>query len=198
MPGMPESVRVRLSSEEAGSISLTRVVVRDLPVRELVEHLLAFTGKDEARVRELLLRGSMVVGASRFRWQGWDPGAEDVRAMLGTFPDSEPGRPFVPERCRRAVLRGTRAVEITREAGERKTLFRRASFWDVLMDVAAGGTPRYLDYCYRERADRYQLALTPAALDVLRDAAGLVAFSTLRDRVRTGSFETVELFVARE
>ena len=68
---LPATVRVKLSSEAAGSISITRVVVQDLPVRDLVEHMLGITGKDEARVRELLLRGALVSGASRFRWSGW-------------------------------------------------------------------------------------------------------------------------------
>ena len=42
----------------------------EMPMRELVEHMLGVTGKDEARVRELLLRGTLVSGASRFRWTG--------------------------------------------------------------------------------------------------------------------------------
>jgi len=46
---LPATVRVKLSSEAAGSISITRVVVQDLPVRDLVEHMLGITGKDEAR-----------------------------------------------------------------------------------------------------------------------------------------------------
>ena len=55
-----------------GSISITPVVVREMPLRELVEYMLGVTGKDEARIRELLLRGTLVSGASRFRWAGWE------------------------------------------------------------------------------------------------------------------------------
>ena len=122
---LPETIRVKLSSEQAGAISLTQVVVREMPVRELVEHMLGYTGKDEARVRELLLRGTLVSGASRFRWMGWAPGAREVAELLATFPDPEPGRPFDAARCVRAVLRGRRAaVEIPREAGLRKGLLR--------------------------------------------------------------------------
>jgi len=62
---LPPIVRVKLSSEAAESISITPVVVREMPVRELVEYMLGVTGKDEARIRELLLRGSLVSGASR-------------------------------------------------------------------------------------------------------------------------------------
>src|SRR5450756_1325760 len=71
---LPPTVRVKLSSEAAESISITPVVVQEMPVRELVEYMLGVTGKDEARIRELLLRGSLVSGASRFRWTGWDAG----------------------------------------------------------------------------------------------------------------------------
>ena len=60
---LPETVRVKLSSEAADYVSLTPVVVQELPLRELVEHMLGITGKDEARVRDLLLRGTLVSGA---------------------------------------------------------------------------------------------------------------------------------------
>ena len=65
---LPSSIRVKLSSEAAESISITPVVLRDIPIRELIEHMIGITGKDEARVHELLLRGTLVSGASRFRW----------------------------------------------------------------------------------------------------------------------------------
>jgi hypothetical protein len=196
--GLPDTIRVRLSSEEAGAISLNQVVVRDLPLRELVEHMLGYTGKDESRVRDLLRRGSLVSGISRFRWQGWDPGPESLREVLASFPDPEPGRPFAAEACPRVVLRGGRAaVEARPESGGRKAADTRGSFWEVLMRLAATAPPAYLDYSYRDRADRYQVSLSARDLKVLRDAAGLVAFTTLRDQLRTQTFVSMDLFVAR-
>src|SRR5262249_10146071 len=131
---LPDSVRVKLSSEAAESISLTPVVVREIPIRELIEHILGITGKDELRLHELLRRGTLVSGASRFRWTGGDADHDAVRELLATFPDSDPGRSFQPELCVRAALRGAgRRIEIPREAGQRKPLFRRTSFWDTLM-----------------------------------------------------------------
>ncbi len=44
---LPPTIRVKLSSEAADSISLTPVVVQELPVRDLIEHMLGVTGKDE-------------------------------------------------------------------------------------------------------------------------------------------------------
>src|SRR5205809_6358593 len=96
---LPDRIRVKLSSEAAESISLTPVVVREMPVRELVEYMLGVTGKDEARVRELLLRGTLVSGASRFRWSGWEADPQSLTALLATFPDAEPMRPFAPDRA---------------------------------------------------------------------------------------------------
>src|SRR5450631_3942922 len=115
---LPDRVRVKLSSEVAESISITPVVVQDIPIHELIEHMLGITGKDPGRLHELLLRGTLVSGASRFRWVGWDTALEDIEAQLATFPDREPQRPFAPDLCFRADLRGPgRRIEIPREIG---------------------------------------------------------------------------------
>src|SRR5271166_3763855 len=133
---LPHTVRVKLSSEAAEAISLTPVVVQELPVRELVEHILGLTGKDEPRIRELLLRGSLVSGASRFRWAGWEQDVESLRELLATFPDPDPSLRFEAANCVKVVLRGGRAaIEISREAVDRKSLFQRHTFWELLMQV---------------------------------------------------------------
>ena len=195
---LPDSVRVKLSSEAAESISITPVVVRDIPIRELVEHMLGVTGKDTPRLHELLLRGTLVSGASRFRWSGWDADRADIETLLATFPDRDPRRPFTPSLCVRATLRGPgRRIEIPREIGARKPLFRRSSFWDTLMAVAASSEARYVDYSYRERADCYSAALSLASLERLRASAGLVRYSTVQQQIRQVNLETMELLVAR-
>ena len=118
---LPATVRVKLSSEAAEGISITRVVVQDLPVRDLVEHMLGITGKDEPRIRELLLRGTLVSGASRFRWSGWEADLDRVAGTVGTFPGDDPAAAFAAGQCVRAVLRGGRqTIHIPREAGARK------------------------------------------------------------------------------
>jgi hypothetical protein len=195
---LPSSVRVKLSSEAAESISITPVVVRDIPIRELIEHMIGITGKDEARLHELLLRGTLVSGASRFRWAGWDADHEAIRETLASFPDPDPKRRFAPELCIRAALRGPgRRIEIPREIGQRKPLFRRTSFWDTLMGVAASSEVRYVDYVYRERADCFSAALTLAGLERLREGARLVTYSTLQQQIRHTNLESVDLFVTR-
>lgn len=195
---LPPTVRVKLSSEAADSISITPVVVREMPVRELVEYMLGVAGKDETRIRELLLRGSLVSGASRFRWTGWDAGLGNLHELLATFPDPEPARGFAAANCTRATLRGGRQpIEISREAAARKGLFQRESFWDALMKVTVAAPPAYAGYSYRERSDRYLREFTHAELEQLRAASALVRYTTLSDQVRTAAFTQAELYVKR-
>jgi hypothetical protein len=195
---LPRTIRVKLSSEAAESISLTPVVVQELAVRELIEHMLGITGKDEPRIRELLKRGALVSGASRFRWVGWDADAESVREVLATFPDADPARTFEAARCVRAILRGGRqALEIPREGGARKGLFQRASFWQLLMDVVGAAGATYGGYSYKDRADRYWRELTVEEAERIRAASDMVRFSTLREQVRREAFTQVELYATR-
>ena len=195
---LPPTVRVKLSSEAAESISLTPVIVQEMPMRELIEYMLGVAGKDEGRIRELLLRGTIVSGASRFRWSGWDAAADDLRPMLATFPDPDPQRAFQASHCIRATLRGGRqAIEIVRQAGERKGLFQRESFWDAFMKIAASGAPAYGGYSYRERADRYVREFSMEELAQVRSAGALMRYTTLSEQIRTFPFTQAELLVSR-
>jgi hypothetical protein len=195
---LPDIVRVKLSSEVAESISITPVVVQDMPIRELVEHMLGVTGKDESRVHELLLRGTLVSGASRFRWVGWDASGEAIRKLLASFPDPDPQRRFTPRLCVRAVLRGpARRIEMPREIGQQKPLFRRSSFWEVLMEVAASSEIRYVEYSYRERTDSYSAALSLAGLERLRESSKLLKYSTTQQQIQNTALETIDLFCTR-
>jgi len=199
---LPETIRVKLSSEAAEYVSLTPVVVQEMPVRELVEHMLGLTGKDEARVRDLLLRGTLVSGASRFRWTGLEVDLEGVRALLDGFPNPEPARPFAVDRCVRAVLRGPRQpIRIAREAGSFRGIMaritRRPTFWDLVMELALSGELRYSDYSYRDRADVYRLSIDPVAAQRLRDAARLLRFSALEAQIRVVPIESLDLYVLR-
>ena len=195
---LPATIPVKLSSEAAEGISITRVVVQDMPLRDLVEHMLGITGKDEARVRELLLRGTLVSGASRFRWTGWDAELDGLRELLATYPGDDPARMFASARCVRAVLRGGRqAIQIPREAGARKPLLRKASFWDVLMDLAAAGEVQYLHYSYKDRADCYRFDMPLAAAEKLRAASEALKYSSLREQIQSAGFVWAELLVER-
>ena len=195
---LPQTIRVKLSSEVAESISLTPVVVQEIPMRELIEHILGLAGKDEPRIREILLRGTFVSGASRFRWAGWQVDGDSLREMLADFPDADPSLPFTAGRCTRVTLRGGRqAIEVSRDAASRKSLFKRASYWDMLMEVVAGAAPAYAGYSYRDRADRFVREFTHAEAERLRAGSDSVRFSTLRDHIKASAFVQAELYVTR-
>jgi hypothetical protein len=195
---LPPTIRVKLSSEAAEAIAMTPVVVQELPIREFLDHMLGVTGKDLARMREILLRGTMVAGASRFRWSGWAVEEEALQELLAEFPDADPARTFAAARCVRLVLRGGRQpIEVRREAAERRGLFQRQTFWDALMDVVAAAPLGYVGYSYRDRADRFQRDLSVVETERLRAAADTVKYSTLRDQIRMVAFTSVELFATR-
>ncbi len=144
---LPATVRVKLSSEAAEGISITRVVVQELPVRDLVEHMLGITGKNELRIRELLLRGTLVSGASRFRWTGWEADLTALRELLSTFPGDDPARAFAAGQCVRAVLRGGRQiVHVPREAGARKPVVE-----DAVEDAAEDAQAELLGFADGDR-----------------------------------------------
>ncbi len=186
-------MQVKISSEDAGSIALTPVVVRDMPVRELVELMLGVTGKDPRRIGELLKRGAFVSGASRFRWSGVEL---DVTEMLASFPDPDPSRPFEASRCVRAVLRaGLTKIELTREAAQKKRMFQSGTFWELLLATIT--TPKYLDYSFKERADIYRAPVAIAAAKALSEGSKLFAYSVLADQVRTITTDTVDFYLPR-
>lgn len=161
---------------------------------DLLWAILAVAGKDSPRVGEILARGSLVSGASRLRWEGFDAG--DLRALLGRYPDPDPHRVFSAQACFSAVLRGrSRQIVITREAGSRRKLFRRRSFWDALMNEA--GSPSYVSYSYKERADVFTGRADPETRDRIRSAASLLAYSTLETQVRAGDFTEIDFYVGR-
>lgn len=196
---LPGTIRVKLSSEAAEYISVTPVVLREMPVRELVELMLGVTGRDPDRVHELLRRGTLVSGATRFRWTGWDADREALESLLATFPDSEPSRPFAAERSVRAVLRGPSCcISITREAAVLRRFLHRRSYWAVLMEVAAAGTARYVEYSHAQHADCYRLELTAEGAAALRENADALKYSALAMQIRDAALEAIDFYVARE
>ena len=195
---LPETVRVKLSTEAAEAISLTPVIAQEIRFRELFGLILALTGKQPARIRDLIERGTIVSGASRFRWQGWQADVADIEQLLTTFPDSDPSRPFSAPACIKAILRAPIAsIEIPREVGSRRTLLRRSSFWDALMGIVSAQTPTYIEYSYRERADRYRITLGPHERGQLTEAAKLLAYSTVAAQVSRTTVDSIEFLTTR-
>ena len=195
---LPETIRVKISSEAAEFISVTPVVVREMPARELIEAMLGVTGKDATRVRDILRRGSLVEGASRFRWDAFDADWTAIESVLASFPDPDPARPFTPTLCLRAVLKGPNTrIEIPRQVGSERRLFRKRSFWDLLMEAAQAAATRYVGYSYRERADHYTFRVPAAEAVRLCEGAGTIRYSGLEAQVRRAHLESIDLYVER-
>ena len=195
---LPDTIRAKISSEAAGYISMTPVARQELPLAELVERILAMTGKDVARIRQILSRGSFVSGSSRYRWPALDASEDDLGPLLAAFPDPDPARPFDVARCRRVVLRGSRgSVEIDYEAAAKRRLLRKQSYWDVLIPMLEALTPEYQRYSYADRADVYLTRLPLETAERLQQEASLLKFSTLIEQVRRLAPRAAELFVER-
>ncbi len=176
---------------------MTPVVARDMAVTDLVELMLDATGKDIVRLGDLLRRGSMVSGGSRYRWTGLEASAEALKEAVAKFPDPEPERPFKPERCYQVRLEGPALKKIVpAEALQRKRFFRRRSFWEVLVEAAAENGVRYSGYSYGERADRYELRIPASRQNEIESAASLLRYSTLETQIQ-GGFDLAEFFVRR-
>ena len=194
----PERIPVKISSEAAGSVSFTPVVRQDVTPAELLQYVLPVTGKNLARVREVLRQGTVVRGASRFRWTPLEAAPEELAEALAAFPDSRPDRPFDPQRCVRARLSGGRApIDLESQAASRKRWFKSRSFWQALMETTSGLPLAYQQYSYADQADVYQADLSANAAQEIRAQAGLLPYSALETAVREYGYSRLETWVQR-
>jgi hypothetical protein len=160
--------------------------------------MLSVVGKDEARVREMLFRGTLVAGASRFRWPGWEVDQSELHDLMSTFPDPDPNLPFDGGHCLRAVFHGGRqAIELPREVGEHRGLLQKRTFWQVLMETTAAANPSYHGYSYRDRADRYWRDFDLQEIERLRQAADYIRYTSVRDQIAAARFTAAEFFTLR-
>jgi hypothetical protein len=193
---LPPEVRVKISSEAAGAIAMAEVAVRTIPIRDLVEQMLGASGKDVARIEEILRRGSLVAGESRLRWEGFRADAMELGAILATFPDPDPARPFDAAKCFHVqLLAGSEKLDIPRKIGAKRRLFRRRSLWDALMEI--GCSAEYVEYSYKLRCDHYRLHLDLGRLGAIHSGASLLPYQQLRERVAGSGYDSAEFFVAR-
>lgn len=192
----PDIVRVKLSSEAAGAISITPVVVREMSLRELIEEIAAVRGKDQVRIAESLRRGSVTGGATRFRWEPVHLSEPELLAALTLLPDDEPSRAFDASRCIQASFVGPDSrIAVPREVAGARRLFRRTSFWDELIRLA--GAAQYAAYSYRERADIFRASLAMAQREGIRAALPMLKHPTLARRIHIAAFNAVEFVVNR-
>ncbi len=173
---LPETIAVRYTEDEADYVSLRPVVRQTFQIDELVDMILSVTGKDAARIAQILRSGSVAFHGYRYWWNGFEAPEVDLANKLAKFPDAEPSRPFDSAACVAIVIEsgGTpprHSIEISREAASRRRIFRLRSFWDELNALERVKPPAYRDYSYARRADVYVSAIGPEDAARLADAA---------------------------
>jgi hypothetical protein len=156
------------------------------------------TGKDSARVQQILRAGTIVFHSFRYWWQGFDPDAAALAEILAKYPDADPARPFRAADCSEVILESSgspprHSLRITKESAAKSSPLRKItralrhqpSFWQILMNFAeeAQPRPRYREYSYTCRADLYSIALTPAQIAHLAQEATRHAPRPLRAEI---------------
>jgi hypothetical protein len=187
---LPDTIAVKYTEEEAQYLSVRPLVRQTFRLAELVDMILGVTGKDLARIRQILRSGTVVFHFYRYWWQGFETDEAEVRALLAGYPDADAARPFRAEECA-AVLFESGAgapshapLELRREHAAKRRLLRSRSFWDCLMDLAQKSAPVYTDYSYARRADLYALELSPVQQAALAREARRLASRALRAQMQ--------------
>ncbi len=186
---LPESIPVRYTEEEAGYVTVRPVVRQTFRLDELLDMILSVTGKDAARIRQILHSGTVVYHFYRYSWSGFDADEAELSAALTRFPDADPSRAFDAAKCTLAVFETAGAhpkhlLELDRTAGLKRRIFRGQSFWERLLEIAAGEKTAYQSYSYGHRADLYRLDLNGENVLQISQAAKRLAPGNLRSALR--------------
>ena len=187
---LPDQISVRYAEDDAGYLSMRPVVKQTFRLSELADMVVSVVGKDAARVLKIFRTGTVLYNGYRYWWEGFAADLPEIEKLLLPFPEDDPSRPFKPSQATAVLLEiggGTQRsiVEITaREAAEKK-LFAKTSAWDVLVQFAASGTPRYEKYSHARRADLFRLVLPYEHSQQLLDSMLETAPRALRHRWST-------------
>jgi hypothetical protein len=183
--GLPETIAVKYTEEEAEYISMRPVVAQTFRAAELVDMIVRVSGKDSERVRQILRSGTIVFHSFRYWWQGFEPDATALGEALAVYPDADSSRAFRAEDCSEIVLESSgsparHALRITRVEARKRRLLRSRSFWDCLLDFAKENGPRYREYSYALRGDVYTAAVSAQQVARLARDASQYASRALR------------------
>jgi hypothetical protein len=171
-------IPVRYTEEEAGYVSFRPVVRQSFRPDQLLDMVLSVTGKDAARIRQILRSGTVVFHFYRYWWSGFDVDETELTGMLARFPNPDPSREFCAVECAIVAIEFNAtpprpALEIQMQAVSRSRLFRRRNFRDALLAEASSNTLAYHGYSFAHRGDLYRLDLTPESRSRLTAAASL-------------------------
>ncbi len=183
--GLPETIAVKYTEEEAEYISMRPVVSQTFRAAELVDMIVRVSGKDSERVQQILRSGTIVFHSFRYWWQGFEPDMAALREALASYPDADSSRPFRGEDCGEIILESSGSpprysLRVTREEAGKRRLLRSRSFWDCLMDFAKENALRYREYSYALNGDIYAAAANLEQVARLAREASQYASRTLR------------------
>jgi hypothetical protein len=186
---LPESIPVRYTEEEAGYVTVRPIVRQTFRLDELLDMILSVTGKNAARIRQILHSGTVVYHFYRYSWAGFDADETELIDALARFPDADSSRAFDGVKCTLAVFESSGAnpkhlLELDRAAASKRRMFRGQSFWERLLEIADGEKLAYQNYSYGRRADIYQLDLKAENLSQIAQAAKRLAPGNLRAALR--------------
>lgn len=162
---LPQRIPVRYAEEDAGYVSVRPVVQQVFHIRELTDMVIRVTGKDPARVQQILRSGTVVYNGYRYWWAGFEIEKQPLTSLLATFPEDDPFRTFLIEECAAVFLEigggaAYRQIEIRPEQAEKKAFWRTRSAWTALQP-AKNAAPVYAGYSYALVGDVYRRALSP-------------------------------------
>ncbi|MFQ5926147.1 MAG: hypothetical protein ACE5MH_01790 [Terriglobia bacterium] len=198
----PETISVRLTEEVAGYVDTRPVLAQRFRLHELVDMILATTGKNASRITEILRSGTCTYNTYRYWWDGFVLEADALAAVLAEFPDPDPARPFRPEACTWVLLASVEepiphTLTLDRATASRRRWFRRESFWDFLLQLAQMKSPAYRDYSYYHRGDLFACALATRELALLDLQAARLGPRGLRQQLARVAWQRMELFCPR-
>jgi hypothetical protein len=171
---LPETITVKYTEEEAEYLSMRPLVRQTFRAPELVDMIVQVSGKDSARVQQILRAGTIVFHSFRYWWPPFEPDPAALAEILATYPDADPARSFRSADCVEVILESSgspprHSLRITSQSAAKaagplssiaRALRRAPSFWAALMNFADDAHPRYREYSYTRRADVYSVALT--------------------------------------
>jgi hypothetical protein len=182
---LPDVIPVRYTEEEAGFVSFRPVVRQSFRLHELLDMVLSVTGKDAQRIHQILRSGTVVFHFYRYWWDGFEISDAELSALLASFPDPQPSRPFDPNACTQALFSAGGSLpgnllELTKAQGSQRRFLRRRTFWQALLASASAGPLAYAGYSYALKGDLYRLELSDSQREALLAAAQSLAPRNLR------------------
>jgi len=188
--GLPETIVVKYTEEEAEYVSLRPVVQQQFRGFELIDMILSVTGKDLSRIQHILRSGTVVFHSYRYWWPGFEADAPALREILSRYPDPDFSRPFRSEDCLEVILESggslaSHSVRFQRDRASKRKFLRTRSFWACLMRFSREVGPAYREYSYAAHADLY-------SAPVERDQVLRLAVEAKRYATRAINMQTLE------